>query len=82
MPIYEYECSNCNHQFEEWQSINDNPIKKCPKCKKNKVQRIISQTSFALKGGGWYSDLYSSTRSKDVKKEESGSAASTSKSKS
>jgi putative FmdB family regulatory protein len=60
MPVYEYECAACGHQFEEWQKINDQPVKTCPKCSEDKVERLISQTAFHLKGGGWYSDLYSS----------------------
>ncbi len=59
MPIYEYACAACGHQFEEWQKINDAPVKVCPKCKAKKVERLISATSFQLKGGGWYADLYS-----------------------
>ena len=58
MPIYEYACAACGHQFEEWQKITDKPVRACTKCKPNKVERLISQTSFHLKGGGWYSDLY------------------------
>jgi len=58
MPIYEYACAACGQQFEEWQKITDKPVKVCPKCKAKKVERLISQTSFHLKGGGWYSDLY------------------------
>jgi len=58
MPIYEYACSACGHQFEEWQKMADKPVRTCPKCKAKKVERLISRTSFQLKGGGWYSDLY------------------------
>jgi putative FmdB family regulatory protein len=65
MPIYEYECSACSHRFEEWQKMSDKPIKVCPKCKARKVQKLISQTSFQLKGGGWYGDLYASKRPGD-----------------
>jgi len=36
MPVYEYECSACGHRFEEWQKINDKPVKVCPKCKARK----------------------------------------------
>ena len=61
MPVYEYECGACGHQFEEWQKISDPPVKVCPKCKKKKVERLISRTAFQLKGGGWYKDLYSSS---------------------
>jgi putative FmdB family regulatory protein len=58
MPIYEYACGNCGNRFEEWQKMSDPPVRVCPKCKSKKVEKLISQTSFSLKGGGWYSDLY------------------------
>jgi putative FmdB family regulatory protein len=58
MPIYEYACNACGHRFEEWQKMSDPPVRTCPKCKAKKVEKLISQTSFTLKGGGWYSDLY------------------------
>ena len=54
MPIYEYACAACGHQFEEWQKMSDKPVRVCPKCKAKKVSKLISQTSFKLKGGGWY----------------------------
>jgi putative FmdB family regulatory protein len=62
MPVYEYECTGCGHRFEEWQKISDKPVRVCPKCNARKVERLISQTSFQLKGGGWYGDLYASKR--------------------
>jgi len=69
MPIYEYACSACGHRFEEWQKMSDKPIRTCPKCKAKKVEKLISQTSFTLKGGGWYSDLYAGPKpgAKDAK---------------
>jgi len=73
MPIYEYECQACGHRFEEWQKMSDEPVKVCPKCKKRKVEKLISQTSFQLKGGGWYSDLYASTKPGKGASESSGS---------
>jgi len=60
MPIYEYRCDKCEREFEVEQRITDPPLAACPKCRSRKVRRLISQTSFVLKGGGWYSDLYSS----------------------
>jgi len=59
MPIYEYECSKCNKVFEELQSFSDPDIKKCPFCKKPKLKKLISLSSFQLKGDGWYSTDYS-----------------------
>jgi len=70
MPIYEYLCEKCDHEFEVEQRITDDPVKTCPECRSRKVKRLISQTSFVLKGGGWYSDLYSSPSGKDDKKED------------
>jgi putative FmdB family regulatory protein len=64
MPIYEYLCRGCGHEFEREQRITDKPVRSCPKCKARKVQRLISQTSFVLKGGGWYSDLYATPKAK------------------
>ena len=62
MPIYEYACGKCEHEFEVEQRISDDPVKTCPACRSRKVKRLISQTSFVLKGSGWYSDLYSSSK--------------------
>ncbi|MDP6980583.1 MAG: zinc ribbon domain-containing protein [Myxococcota bacterium] len=66
MPIYEYLCEKCGHEFEREQRITADPIKTCPECKARKVKKLISQTSFVLKGGGWYNDLYSSTKKGDA----------------
>jgi len=62
MPIYEYACEKCGHEFERSQRITEDPVKTCPSCKAKKVRRLISRTAFVLKGGGWYSDLYSSSQ--------------------
>lgn len=78
MPIYEYACDKCGHEFEAEQRITDAPLKSCPACRGRKVRRLISQTSFVLKGSGWYSDLYSSAGGKTEKadKAETGDAGS------
>jgi putative FmdB family regulatory protein len=62
MPVYEYACEKCGHEFERQQRITEDPVKTCPVCKAKKVRRLISRTAFVLKGGGWYSDLYSSAK--------------------
>ena len=54
MPFYEYKCDACGHEFEEFQKIKDRPVRTCPECKRRRVRRLISQTSFVLKGSGWY----------------------------
>ena len=62
MPTYEYRCNACSHELEAFHKIADPALKKCPKCGKPKLERLISATAFQLKGGGWYKDLYSSTK--------------------
>lgn len=84
MPTYDYSCDNCGHEFERQQRITENPLKKCPKCGKDKARRMIGGGNFILKGGGWESDLYSgpSNRSKSTakKSDDSSSSSSTSSS--
>jgi putative FmdB family regulatory protein len=62
MPTYEYQCQACSHQLEAFQSIKDAPLKECPQCHEQKLERLISGGTFHLKGGGWYKDLYSSSK--------------------
>ena len=52
MPIYEYDCPECG-VFEVTQRITEKPLSRCPTCR-IKVRKLISQTSFQLKGSGWY----------------------------
>src|SRR3954453_10706504 len=73
MPTYEYACSSCNAEWEEDQSIKADPTKECPRCHEQTARRQISRGGgFILKGGGWYSDLYSSSSNKAPPKGESG----------
>ena len=59
MPIYEYGCEVCGHTFERLQKVSDDPVQDCPECDtKGKVKKLISRSSFVLKGGGWYKDHY------------------------
>ena len=57
MPIYEYQCQNCSAVHELWQSMYDSDARKCPECSKP-MYKLISRSSFQLKGGGWYEDGY------------------------
>jgi len=56
MPIYEYQCinTNCNHKFEAFQKISEVQIEYCPHCNDKSLKKLISTSSFILKGGGWY----------------------------
>jgi len=58
MPIYEYECAHCEKVFEVQQRISDDPLETCPDCH-GAVKKLVSVSSFQLKGGGWYADGYS-----------------------
>ena len=65
MPIYEYECSQCHQTSDALQKVNDPPPETCPRCgAQHTLSRLVSRTSFVLKGGGWYADLYSSSKPK------------------
>jgi putative FmdB family regulatory protein len=78
MPTYEYACAACGHQWEQVQRIVEAPIEVCPKCTQASAHRLISGgTNFILKGGGWYSDLYSSSKP-PAKSSESANAGGTS----
>lgn len=68
MPIYEYQCGKCGKHFEVMQKISEPPIAPCPKCG-DTADRVISLTSFSLKGGGWYKDGYASSGGSSSKAE-------------
>jgi len=53
MPIYEYCCTNCGKEFEEWQRFSDPPVERCRECG-GRAKRLISNSTFVLKGTGWY----------------------------
>jgi len=68
MPIYEYHCSKCG-DFETMQKMSDKPLTHCPTCRR-KVTKLISSTSFQLKGSGWYITDYARKSDKGGKKGE------------
>ena len=73
MPIYEYHCSKCG-DFETMQKMSDKPLTHCPTCRR-KVTKLISSTSFQLKGSGWYITDYAhknSPEGREPKKETHG----------
>jgi putative FmdB family regulatory protein len=53
VPIYEYQCKKCGEIFEAFQKYDDDPLKQCKFCR-GRVEKLISHSSFQLKGGGWY----------------------------
>ncbi len=69
MPIYEYECLKCGEIREAQQKFSDKPLSTCPRCG-GTLKKIISNTSFILKGTGWYKTDYASKPAESGKKSE------------
>ena len=69
MPTYEYQCNACDHRFDEFQSFSDEPLKKCPACKKKKLRRLLgSGAAIIFKGSGFYETDYRSESYKSAAK--------------
>lgn len=80
MPTYDYRCEKCKHEFEAFQSITAAPLKKCPKCAKQSLRRLIGTGAALLfKGDGFYITDYRSEKYKEAAKADSGAAAGESK---
>ena len=69
MPIYEYQCQTCGNLCEEMQKVSDEPLKTCPQCGKDSLKKIVSSTSFQLKGSGYYATDYKKSPAKESPKE-------------
>lgn len=77
MPTYEYHCDACQHDFEAFQSMSAAPIKKCPKCGKNKVKRLIGAgAGLIFKGSGFYITDYRDSGYQEKAKADSGQSSS------
>jgi putative FmdB family regulatory protein len=63
MPVYEYRCTKCNKHFEIKQKISDDPLTRCKECN-GELKKLITSTSFVLKGSGWYVTDYPSAERK------------------
>jgi putative FmdB family regulatory protein len=74
MPTYTYRCQKCGEEFERFQSMSDEPVKRCPTCK-GKVQRVFHPVGIVLKGSGFHRNDYRSTK-KAPASSESGEAKS------
>jgi putative FmdB family regulatory protein len=83
VPTYEYQCDGCGHEFDEFQSMKDEPLTKCPKCKKNKLRRLFGTGAALLfKGEGFYQTDYRSESYKAAAKAEAEKSGSADKAKS
>ncbi len=71
MPIYEYHCDHCGSDFEVMQRVSEPPVETCERCGAGPVHKLISQSSFILKGSGWYVTDYGrgKTHAKEAHKE-------------
>jgi putative FmdB family regulatory protein len=66
MPIYEYTCSQCQKTSDVLQKLSEAAPEHCPACgAEGTLSRVVSRTSFVLKGGGWGADLYASKKAAD-----------------
>lgn len=76
MPIYEYRCEACGGEQEAIQRMSDAPLRLCVSCGKEALMRVMSRTSFVLKGSGWYATDYK-PQPKEAKAESGGSKSAT-----
>lgn len=76
MPIYEYKCTDCDHELEKLQKMSAEPLVDCPECGEPSLKKMISAAGFRLKGGGWYETDFKGNNQKNVVKEEKKSSAS------
>ena len=82
MPTYEYQCDACNHNFDDFHSMSDKPLTKCPKCGKKKLRRAFGTGAAVIfKGSGFYQTDYRSESYKSAAKadQEAGKPAATGK---
>ncbi len=66
MPIYEYQCRDCGHDFETIQKMSEPPLVDCPVCEKPKLKKLVSAVAFRLKGSGWYETDFKTDRKRNV----------------
>lgn len=65
MPIYEYKCGSCSHQFETIQKFSDEPLTECPACGAHTLKKLVSAAAFHLKGSGWYATDFKNSGKKE-----------------
>lgn len=75
MPIYEYICADCGHEFETLQKMSDAPLRDCPSCSQESLKKKISAPGFRLSGSGWYETDFKSDKQKNLSKGDSDTPA-------
>tara|TARA_B100001105_G_scaffold255427_1_gene254832 strand:+ start:4075 stop:4515 length:441 start_codon:yes stop_codon:yes gene_type:complete len=78
MPIYEYQCTLCEHKLEVLQKMSDDPLEDCPACDRPELKKLVSAASFRLKGKGWYETDFKTGDKKQLAESDSGKAPATS----
>ena len=71
MPIYEYACVECGHEFDALQKMSDAPLTECPACHQDSLQKIVSAPGFRLSGSGWYETDFKSKNQKNLANKDS-----------
>lgn len=66
MPLYEYRCDACGHEFEAMQKMADAPLSDCPECNGQQLVKLVSAAGFRLKGAGWYETDFKGGSKKNV----------------
>lgn len=66
MPIYDYQCVDCQHSLEAIQKLADAPLVDCPECSKPALRKKVSAPAFRLKGGGWYETDFKTGKKKNL----------------
>jgi putative FmdB family regulatory protein len=75
MPIYEYRCASCGAELEKLRKISDPPLVECPECGKDTLVKLVSASSFRLKGSGWYETDFKTGKKKNGLAEESNTSS-------
>ena len=75
MPIYEYRCASCGAELEKLQKISDPPLLECPECGKDALVKLVSASSFRLKGSGWYETDFKTGKKKNGAGDSAGEGA-------
>lgn len=77
MPLYEYRCDACEHEFEALQKISDEPLVHCPACNQAALRKLVSAAGFRLKGQGWYETDFKTGSKRNLAESASSSAKKT-----
>jgi putative FmdB family regulatory protein len=77
MPIYEYRCGACEHEFEALQKMSDDALSVCPNCGKPDLKKLISASGFRLSGSGWYETDFKSGNKKNISGEQNSAGGKT-----